>query len=245
MTKLSVNLNKVALVRNSRGGETPSLLEAARIAVEAGCSGVTLHPRADARHATLDDVLALACFEPVASGRIELNIEGDAREDLLALVVEAGVTQFTLVPVTRGERTSHRGWRREDGIDTARRVVERLAPRTRVSLFIEADEGAVERAVEAGVAAVEIYTGPWAEAYGTEAGESLLAGIQAAAELARGYGLRVHAGHDLNLRNLETLVRRIHPDEVSIGHALISDALLTGLQGITAAYERIIRQAME
>ncbi|MFY9825536.1 MAG: pyridoxine 5'-phosphate synthase [Thermoanaerobaculia bacterium] len=243
MTKLSVNLNKVALVRNSRGGETPSLVEAARIAVEAGCSGLTLHPRADARHATLEDILALARYEPVASGRIELNVEGDAREELLTVVAKTGATQFTLVPVTPGERTSHRGWRREDGVDAARRVVDRLAPHTRVSLFIDADPGAVEWAVAAGVAAVEIYTGPWAEAYGTEAAEPLLAAIQATAETARRHGLRVHAGHDLNLQNLETLVRRIHPDEVSIGHALISEALLEGLQGITAAYERVLRQA--
>jgi pyridoxine 5-phosphate synthase len=240
MTKLSVNLNKVALVRNSRDGETPSLLEAARIAVEAGCSGLTLHPRADARHATLDDVLTLARYEPVASGRIELNIEGDARDELLAVVTQAGATQFTLVPVTPGERTSHRGWSREDGVDTVRRVIARLAPRTRVSLFIEAASEAVELAAEAGVAAVEVYTGPWAEAYGTEAADRLLDEIQATAEVARGHGLRVHAGHDLNLENLGALVSRIHPDEVSIGHALISEALLAGLKGITAAYGQIL-----
>jgi pyridoxine 5-phosphate synthase len=165
-----------------------------------------LHPRADARHATLDDVLTLARYEPVASGRIELNIEGDARDELLAVVTQAGATQFTLVPVTPGERTSHRGWSREDGVDTVRRVIARLAPRTRVSLFIEAASEAVELAAEAGVAAVEVYTGPWAEAYGTEAADRLLDEIQATAEVARGHGLRVHAGHDLNLENLGALV---------------------------------------
>jgi pyridoxine 5-phosphate synthase len=102
MTRLSVNLNKVALVRNSRGGESPSLLEAARIAVAAGCSGLTLHPRADARHATLQDVCALARYEPVASGRIELNVEGDLRDDLLAVVSQAGATPVHPGPCDTG-----------------------------------------------------------------------------------------------------------------------------------------------
>src|SRR4051812_24741355 len=114
-TMLSVNLNKMALLRNSRGGGVPALAAAAREAIAAGAGGITLHPRVDARHALLADVLEMAALEPIRTGRIELNVEGDPRPDLLACARRAKAAQFTLVPVDPGERTSTRGWRPSDG----------------------------------------------------------------------------------------------------------------------------------
>lgn len=112
MGRLSVNVNKIALLRNSRGGNRPSVVEAAEIAIAAGCQGITIHPRSDARHATIADIADLMALEPIRGGRIELNVEGDLRDDLLNAAKRAGVHQFTVVPVTAGEITSNRGWSR-------------------------------------------------------------------------------------------------------------------------------------
>ena len=239
MTTLSVNLNKVCLVRNSRGGTVPDLVEAARLAIAAGCRGLTLHPRADARHATLDDVRRLAAMDEVADGRIELNVEGDLRPEVIDVVRETRATQYTIVPVTPGEVTSTRGWRATDDQEALRRAIGSLAGATRVSLFVDAEGEGIDLAAAAGAGCVELHTFDYAAAYPTPRREEVLARFVRAAERARGLGMRVHAGHDLDLENLGLLVERLRPDEVSIGHAIVSQAILTGLPLVVARYAAI------
>jgi pyridoxine 5-phosphate synthase len=231
MIRLSVNVNKVATVRNSRGGAVPSVLDAARVCVDAGVPGITVHPRADARHITAADVRDLAAFLRRAGG-VEYNIEGDPRPDLLALVHEVQPTQCTLVPVHPGEITSQAGW----AADTPRALMEGTVrglrdAGIRVSLFVDAEDAPIQWAAEMGADRVELYTEPFARAF--EAGE---AGARQsferyvrAAERAHALGLGVNAGHDLDLENLVLFRTLPHLDEVSIGHALISHALFVGL----------------
>jgi pyridoxine 5-phosphate synthase len=241
-TNLSVNLNKVALVRNSRGGGVPDIVEAARIVIDAGCDGLTVHPRADARHATLDDVRRLAAIDAVRRGAIELNIEGDLRPELVQLVAEVRPTQFTMVPVLPGEVTTTRGWH---GAADQAKLAAAIAPfagSVRISLFIDPAAAGARLAAAAGAQAVELHTYEYAQAHPTARRAEALARYEAAAREARALGLRVHAGHDLDLDNLGDLVDRIHPDEVSIGHALVTQALLTGLPGITGRYLDILRE---
>jgi pyridoxine 5-phosphate synthase len=239
VTALSVNLNKVCLVRNARGGGVPDLVEAARLAIAAGCQGLTLHPRADARHATLDDVRRLAAMPEVASGRIELNVEGDPRPALMAVVAEVRATQITVVPVTPGELTTTRGWRATDDLAALRRAVAAYKGRTRISIFVDAEGEGIELAAAEGADCVELHTFDYAAAYPTPRREEVLARFERAAARARALGLRVHAGHDLDLENLGLLVARVRPDEVSIGHALVSQAILTGLPAVVGRYAAI------
>jgi pyridoxine 5-phosphate synthase len=236
MTKLSVNLNKVAIVRNSRGGGVPDIVEAAKIVIAAGCQGLTIHPRADARHATLDDIHRLAAMPQVASGEIELNIEGDLRPELIAVVRLVQPTQFTIVPVVPGEITTTRGWHSASDAQQLREVIASFAGAVRISLFVDPHAVGVRLAAAVGAQAVELHTYEYAAAFGTPRQEEVLATFEAAAREARSCGLRVHAGHDLTTENLAELVRRLRPDEVSIGHALISEAILSGLPGVTGRY---------
>lgn len=240
MTALSVNLNKVALVRNARGGGVPDVVAAARIAIAQGCAGLTVHPREDARHATLDDVRRLAEMAEVRSGAIELNVEGDLRPELMAVAREVEATQFTAVPVLPGEITTTRGWRSRSDEATLRDAVESFRGISRVSLFVDPDPEGIHLAADVGADAIELHTYEYAQAHGTPRHEEVLAGYGRAAAVARSLGLRVHAGHDLDLSNLGPFLDRIHPDEVSIGHALISRAILTGLEGVTREYVELI-----
>jgi len=235
-TTLSVNLNKVALLRNSRDIGVPNLIDAARVVIDNGAKGVTLHPRADARHATLDDVLAISEIPEVKSGAIEFNIEGDLRPELLRLAKAIKATQFTVVPVTPGELTSRRGWRAYDDQNALVQTVENFRGVSRVSVFSDAAEASVRLAADAGVDAVGFYTGDYALAFGTAPGDEFLAQLEDAANLARSLGLRVHAGHDLTQENLPRLIARIHPDELSIGHAIISEAVFKGLGQVVREY---------
>lgn len=232
MVKLSVNVNKVATVRNSRGGRVPSVLEAVRVSVEAGAPGITVHPRADARHITATDVREIAQLLPTLGRGTEYNIEGDPRPDLLALVHEVRPTQCTLVPVRPGEITSQAGW----SPDTPRELLEGAirglqAAGIRVSLFVEPKEAPIRWASELGADRVELYTEPFARAFerGDTAARESFAVYARAAELAASLGLGVNAGHDLDLDNLVLFRRLPHLAEVSIGHALISHAIFVGL----------------
>jgi len=229
--RLSVNLNKVATVRNSRGGVEPSVIDAARVAVEAGAPGVTLHPRTDARHITFADVREMAAFLATRPG-VELNIEGDPREDLLALVREVRPAQCTLVPVRPGEITSQAGWSPDSGTGVEEAVRALRAAGVRVSLFVDPEEAAIRWASRVGGDRVELYTEPFARAFGhgDAPARDAFARYARAAELASALGLGVNAGHDLDLANLRTFRRLPHLDEVSIGHALISRALFVGLE---------------
>jgi pyridoxine 5-phosphate synthase len=235
MIHLSVNVNKVATLRNSRGGIHPRVTTAVEIAIAAGAAGVTVHPRSDARHIRLEDVrdvAALLARTPTGKSPAELNIEGDPRPDLMDLVVELRPDQCTLVPVVPGEVTSQAGW----PPGTARAVlvatIERLrAAGIRVSLFVDPEREAVRWAADLGADRVELYTEPFATAFArgpADADRSFARYVQAA-ELAHQLGLGVNAGHDLDLDNLRLFRTLPHLAEVSIGHALIAHALWVGL----------------
>jgi pyridoxine 5-phosphate synthase len=237
MTRLSVNVNKIATVRNSRGGRVPSVVEAVEACVHAGAPGITVHPRADGRHITTADVHEIAGRltairrEPGRAG-VEFNIEGDPRPDLLDLVHAVAPTQCTLVPVRAGEITSQAGWPLDTPAEWMRDTVRALREAgIRVSLFVDPEEAAVRWAASMRADRVELYTEPFARAFaqGDTAARQSFAAYASAAELARSLGLGVNAGHDLDLDNLVLFRRLPHLDEVSIGHALVSHALFVGL----------------
>jgi pyridoxine 5-phosphate synthase len=240
--KLSVNVNKVATLRNSRGGTVPDVVQATRVCLAAGAPGITVHPRADARHITFADVRAIAAALAPLKGRIELNIEGDPRTDLLALAEEVRPDQFTLVPVRAGEVTSQAGWDPSVRPDAMRAVVSRLqSAGIRVSIFVDPAEAAVRWAAAAGGNRIELYTEPFARAFHGGTGAASFEVYARMAMLAHDLGLGVNAGHDLDLDNL-TLFRELpHLDEVSIGHALISHALYVGLDRAVRDYVSALR----
>ena len=239
MVRLSVNVNKVATLRNSRGGAAPSVLDAVRVCVDAGVPGITVHPRADARHITSTDVIEVAALLRPLGGRVEFNIEGDPRRDLIALVREVKPTQCTLVPVLPGELTSQAGWSPETPREQMASVVKSLQDEgVRVSLFVDPEEDAIRWAAEMEADRVELYTEPFARAYerGQKAAEESYSIYAHAATLANSFGLGINAGHDLDLDNLQMFRRLPHLAEVSIGHALISHALFVGLERSVREY---------
>ncbi len=244
MIKLSVNVNKVATIRNSRGGSVPSVLEAAGVAVDAGAHGITVHPRADARHITFRDVEALADVLAPMRGRVEFNIEGDPRPDLLALVRRVRPDQCTLVPVAPGEVTSQAGWPASTPRDAFRAVVDDLkAHGVRVSLFVDAEASAIDWAADMHADRVELYTEPFARAFAH--GDAAAAASQRqcadAARRAHDRGLGVNAGHDLDLVNLPLFRTVPHLAEVSIGHAIVSRALFVGLARTVREYLAVLQ----
>lgn len=244
MIKLSVNVNKVATVRNSRGGHEPSVVEAVRVCVDAGAPGITVHPRADARHITTADVHDIAAELAPLKGRVEFNIEGDPRSGFAELVLDVKPDQCTLVPVKPGEITSEAGWPAGTPRDALGGIIDRFkAAGVRVSLFVDAEQGALRWARDMGADRVELYTEPFARAFerGPAAAEASFARYVEAARLAHELGLGINAGHDLDLRNL-TLFRMLpHLDEVSIGHALISRAIFVGLGCTVREYLEVLR----
>jgi pyridoxine 5-phosphate synthase len=255
-TRLSVNLNKVALVRNARAGgfpevgARPRLLDAAMAVVAAGAHGLTLHPRPDRRHALPEDVRDFGQLVASQAG-VELNVEGNpfhTRSDdypgFVELCEEVRPHQVTLVPDSRGQLTSDHGWT-EDDVEGLRDYVDRLKRAgCRVSLFVDAIDGHVDAAADAGADRVELYTGPWAAGYAAGTDTDILPAYLAAAERARARGVEINAGHDLDLDNLGPLLRAI-PDiaEVSIGQALVARALEIGLSRATAEYLEVIGTA--
>jgi len=232
LAKLSINVNKVATIRNSRGGTVPSVLEAVKVCVDAGAPGITVHPRADSRHITKADVHEIAAWLRPMTRRVEFNIEGDPRPELLELIRTVKPHQCTLVPVQPGEITSQAGWSADTPRDTITRVVADVrAAGVRVSLFVDPQERPIRWAAEMGADRVELYTEPFARAFerGEPHARESFATYTRAAELAHSLGLGVNAGHDLDLDNLVVFRRLPYLDEVSIGHALISHALFVGL----------------
>jgi pyridoxine 5-phosphate synthase len=238
---LSVNLNKVALLRNSRGATNPSPMVAGIACLDHGAYGLTLHWRADNRHTRVEDVRALRqlCEERGA----EFNLEGDDREELVALAGELSVTQFTLVPVKPGEITSDHGWDlpRQQGVVAP--IVARLKARgIRTAIFGDANPNMMAAAAATGVERVEIYTEPYASAWGTPQLAHELDRVRQTARAAVAHGMQVNCGHDLNLRNTPLLAREV-PEivEASIGHALIADALYLGFAEAVGRYARACR----
>lgn len=238
--KLSVNLNKVALLRNSRGGDNPGPLRAAMTCIDAGAHGLTLHWREDHRHTRQSDVRDLCAL--ARERGVEFNLEGDTRAELIDLALELRVTQLTLVPVTPGEITSDHGWDLPRQAELIKPLIARASDAgIRTSIFMDPVPEAMARAAETGAQRVEIYTEPYAAAFGTSRQEAEYARLAESARRAHAAGLGVNAGHDLNLANTPRIARDI-PEivEVSIGHALICDALYMGLGAAVRAYVRAV-----
>jgi pyridoxine 5-phosphate synthase len=246
MIALSVNVNKIATIRNSRGGSLPRVTDAVAVCLSAGVQGITVHPRADQRHITPDDVRDVALMLAAHTPHVEFNIEGDPRPDLIAMVEDVRPDQCTLVPVAPGEITSQAGW--QPGPQTAglADVIASMKSRgVRVSVFVDPLEQPIRWAASAGADRIELYTEPFARAFehGLDAGRRSFATFADAARLAHSLGLGVNAGHDLDLDNL-TLFRQLpHLDEVSIGHAIVSRAIFSGLAPVVREYLAVLAAA--
>ncbi len=231
MTRLSVNLNKIALLRNARSLGIPSVTRAAAIVLDAGAHGITVHPRPDGRHVRAEDVRELAELLKGRSADAEFNIEGNPFQDLLELVREVRPRQCTLVPDDPGALTSDHGWDLTHDRERLKPVIAELKSLgVRVSLFMDPLPAALPAARELGADRVELYTEPYARAFGTPDEAGVIAHYAQAARAAQRAGLGVNAGHDLNLSNLPRFLAAVPGVlEVSIGHALVSDALEAGL----------------
>jgi pyridoxine 5-phosphate synthase len=241
MIRLSVNVNKVATLRNSRGGSVPSVSHAVDVCLDAGAPGITVHPREDERHIRRSDVTEIAAQLAARAERrqgVEFNIEGDLRPAFLELVLAVRPDQCTLVPVAPGEVTSQAGWA-PDTSTAIRAAVARLqSSAVRVSLFVDPTVEAVRWAAEAGADRIELYTEPFAKAFtlGADSARASFERYASAARLAHDLGLGVNAGHDLDLDNLVLFRTLPHLAEVSIGHALVSRALWVGLDRVVREY---------
>ncbi len=244
MVRLSVNLNKVALVRNQRDLGIPSVVHAARCCLQAGAHGITGHPRPDGRHIRTHDVLELAPV--VREAGAELNVEGYPSDAFLDLVLGVRPDQCTLVPDSPDQRTSDHGWDVAAHGALLERVLARLRDAgIRTSLFMDAahpdDARRIGAARAVGADRVELYTEPYARAFGGPEAERVLACFAGAAEAALQAGLGVNAGHDLNLRNTGPFARAVPGlQEVSIGHAFTADALELGYRAAVHAYLRVL-----
>ena len=244
-TALSVNLNKVALLRNQRDIGIPSVVRAATIVLEAGAHGITVHPRPDERHVRRHDVHDLAALLKRAWPQAEFNIEGNPFHNLMDFVRELRPHQCTFVPDSEGQFTSDHGWDlRKDGERVQPLIAEATALGVRVSLFMDADAAAMPLAKAAGADRVELYTEPYAAAWGTPRQRQELQRFADAARAADAAGLGVNAGHDLSRENLTDFLRAV-PNvlEVSIGHALISDALELGYGAAVRDYLAAIQRS--
>lgn len=238
MPKLSVNINKIATLRNSRGGDTPSVRQAAIKAQEFGAQGITVHPRPDQRHIRYSDVYEIA---PLIT--TEFNIEGNPRsKDFMNLVLEVKPAQVTLVPDDEGQLTSNHGWNTVEHKEYLVDIIGRLKEKgIRTSIFVDPEVDMVVGAKTVGTDRIELYTESYAKEYAADR-EKAVAPFVHAAEVAGKLGLGVNAGHDLNLENLKFFKDKV-PGllEVSIGHALISDALYYGLENTIQLYLRQLK----
>jgi pyridoxine 5-phosphate synthase len=243
-THLSVNLNKVALVRNTRHLGIPSVTRAATLCLQAGVQGITVHPRPDERHIRATDVADLSALMKSWSDR-EYNIEGNPLQNLMGFVRQFKPHQATFVPDGEGQFTSDHGWNPATDTDILRPLIaECKALGVRVSLFMDAEPTYMAWAKAVGADRVELYTEPYAAAWGTPAQTAQLVRFANASKAAIDVGLSVNAGHDLNRDNLTTFLNQVHGvQEVSIGHALIADALELGYAATVAEYQRCIAAA--
>jgi len=246
MTNLSVNVNKVALIRNSRKGEVPCIENFSRICIQNGAKGITVHPRPDLRHIRPYDLELLSKVTNELD--VEFNIEGNPFEGssgeypgFMNLVENFVPTQCTLVPDASDQLTSDHGW---NVLSEKRRLIPIIQQlnslKIRTALFIDHDIDQIEAAKEIGIDRVEIYTGPFAEAF-EKNDENTLATYKEAIEYANEINIEVNAGHDLNLENLATLLSYGDIKEVSIGHALISESLIYGIENTIQKYTKIIQ----
>ena len=232
MTRLSVNINKIATLRNSRGGKIPSVKDAAMNCQKFGAQGITIHPRPDERHITRKDVYEI---KPLIT--TEFNIEGYPSEDFLKMVIEVQADQVTLVPDSHNQLTSDHGWDIWENMGFLKEVIARLQENgIRTSIFVDPDPVAIEGAAEIKTNRVELYTEPYATLYPLDRSKAVEPFVTAA-KFAAEVGIDVNAGHDLSLENLNYLFHKIpNLKEVSIGHALIADALYLGLETTIQKY---------
>jgi len=245
MTKLSVNLNKIALLRNARDIGIPSVTKAAHTCIDAGVGGITVHPRPDQRHIRYSDVYELK--DIIVGSGLEFNIEGNPFTGRYMEVVRQVLpTQATLVPDAPGANTSDHGWNfNQEGTAGLKEVIKTLRSLgIRVSLFVDPDIASVEGAAQLGADRVELYTEPYARAFSENNNlEGMIRRYAEAARKANEAALGVNAGHDLNLDNLPTFCKNVEPvEEVSIGHALIADAIEMGLSEAIRAYLEILKK---
>lgn len=238
MTKLSVNINKVATLRNSRGGFVPDVVQVAKDCEKFGADGITVHPRPDERHITRKDVFDI---RPVVA--TEFNIEGYPSKEFIDLVLSVKPHQVTLVPDTPTQLTSNAGWNTKSNLSFLSEVLDEFSEQgIRTSVFVDTTKENIEYAAKAGADRVELYTEPYALAY-PKSPEAALSPFLEAAELVRSLGMGLNAGHDLSLINLNYLYKNIPwLDEVSIGHALISDALYLGLEKTIQEYKKCLSE---
>jgi pyridoxine 5-phosphate synthase len=240
MTRLSVNINKIATLRNARGGEVPKVLTAAQRCQEYGGQGITVHPRPDERHITYEDVRALP--EVIHT---EFNVEGYPGAAFMELVLKVKPQQVTLVPDDPNVLTSNAGWDTQLHQLFLKETVQRLhGEGIRTSLFMECDDALLEAAAQTGTDRIELYTEAYARHYAQGQPEKAVAPYVAAAQKAHELGMGVNAGHDLDLDNLQYFAQQVpHLEEVSIGHALIADALYLGLENTIQRYLRALEMA--
>ena len=238
-TNLSVNINKIATLRNARGENVPDVQKVAVDCESFGADGITVHPRPDERHIRRDDVFKL---RPLI--KTEFNIEGYPSQDFIDLVLMVRPEQVTLVPDTPSQLTSNAGWDVADNIDFLSEIVDTFKNAgIRTSIFVNPDPDNIRNAARTGADRVELYTKPYADLYHTDP-EAAVAPFVEASKVAHSVGLGVNAGHDLNLENLGFFHERLpHLDEVSIGHALISDALYLGLKETIRRYKECLKKA--
>ena len=232
MIRLSVNINKVATIRNARGGNIPDVAQVALDCEKFGAQGITVHPRPDERHIRFDDVRYLR-----DKLTVEFNIEGNPTAQFMQLVLEVKPTQVTLVPDAESALTSDAGWNTVAHQDFLKDIVKAMKQAgIRTSVFVDAELRSIEAAAKPGADRIELYTGPYAHNYPIDK-EIAVRPFREAAELAQSLGLGINAGHDLSLENLQFFTEKIpFIDEVSIGHALISDALYFGLEKTIQMY---------
>ena len=247
MICLSVNVNKVATLRNSRGGDIPDVLTAVDTCIDAGAQGITVHPRKDQRHIRPSDVYEIAErikeINTKKNINIEYNIEGDPRPDLLEMVLEVQPTQCTLVPVVSGEITSHTVWDVQKDGDMLKPIINTLKNAgIRVSLFSGTDLEQIERTADIGADRIELYTESYAMAQTDAEIEREFSLLKKAGEKALDLGLGTNAGHDLNLDNLPLMQKLPGLLEVSIGHHLMVDALYIGMEAAVKAYRTALGQ---
>lgn len=235
-TNLSVNINKVATLRNARGENVPDVLKFAQDCERFGAQGITVHPRPDQRHIRITDVIGL---RPLV--KTEFNIEGYPSPEFMDLVLKVKPEQVTLVPDAPGDLTSHGGWDAEAHLDFLTEIIDRLREAgIRSSVFVEADEAAIQAAARAGADRIELYTKPYADLFAVNPDEAV-APFVTASDVAHRAGLGVNAGHDLNLDNLRHFHQSLpYLNEVSIGHAIISDALYLGIEETIRRYKECL-----
>ncbi len=245
MINLSVNVNKIATLRNSRGGNIPDLIQHIQIILEAGAHGITVHPRSDERHITKQDVFTIAAFlkdyNQTSSRKIEFNIEGELSERFLGIVLDTMPNQATLVPVTPGEITSDHGFDFTKDREELLKYIPKLKKAgIRTSLFVETDIENLKNYRSIGADRVEFYTGPFADDFAKGEGMPSFQTYSRAAETALSMGLEINAGHDLDQYNLAIFKNLPGLKEVSIGHRLITYSLKVGLKESVREYLKIL-----